>query len=377
MRIAVLLQTPRDEHSAVFLAYRALAEQLASRGSSVEIVAPSDLLPSVDSGRFTPFVYPVLVKRWVQAHLGERDLFVFHSYAGWRAAPICAAAGVPFVVAFHGLEPLYHQALHALTEGNGGLTRRYRFLQERLMPRYLQRACRHAALVTCLNRTERSEIEQRGWAPPERIRITRHGVGDEFFVTPSTVSAPRRLLFVGQWLEMKGIDALSRAAGRLLASHPDLRLTCAGTLTSASAVLERFDAGARDRIEILPRVDQAELVDLYARSHFFVFPSLYEGFGRALLEAMAAGLPIVCTSVGVAADALRDGHSCLMVPPANATAIVAAVERLIADPLLAAALGQRARGVAEGYRARDVVREIADLLSSLVQPRGSALSYPR
>jgi hypothetical protein len=52
MRSAVLLQTPRDEHSAVFLAYKALAEQLASGGNSLEIVAPSDLLPSVHSGRF-------------------------------------------------------------------------------------------------------------------------------------------------------------------------------------------------------------------------------------------------------------------------------------------------------------------------------------
>ena len=377
MRSAVLLQTPRDEHSAVFLAYKALAEQLASGGSSLEIVAPSDLLPSVDSGRFTPFIYPVLVKRWVQAHLGERDLFVFHSYSGWRAAPVCAAAGVPFVVAFHGLEPLYHQALCALTRGNGRLSRRYRFLQERLMPRYLQRACKQAALVTCLNRTERAEIERRGWAAPERIRITRHGVGDDFFATTSPVSATLRLLFVGQWLEMKGIDALSRAAGRLLGSHPDLRLTCAGTLTPASAVLARFPAGVRDRVDVLPRVSQAELVDLYARSHIFIFPSLYEGFGRALLEAMAASLPIVCTNVGVAADALRDGHSCLTIPPANDDAIVAAVERLIADPRLGASLGQRARAAAEGYHARDVVREMADLLKSLVQARGSALSYPR
>jgi glycosyltransferase involved in cell wall biosynthesis len=377
MRIAVLLQTPRDEHSAVFLAYKALADHLAGRGASLEIIAPSDLLPSVNSGRFTPFIYPVLVKRWVEAHLGERDLFVFHSYAGWRAASICAAAAVPFVVAFHGLEPLYHQALRALASRNGGLSWRYRVLQEWLMPRYLQRACEHAALVTCLNRSERAEIERRGWVAPERIRITRHGVGDEFFTAASPAPGPIRLLFVGQWLEMKGVDALSRATGRLLASHPDLRLSCAGTLTPASQVLERFPAPVRDRIDILPRVSQAELVDLYGSAHIFVFPSLYEGFGRALLEAMAAGLPIVCTNVGVAADALRDNHSCLTVPPANDAAIVAAVEQLIAAPRLGASLGQRARAAAEGYRSRDVVREVAGLFSSLVQARGSAVSYRR
>jgi glycosyltransferase involved in cell wall biosynthesis len=375
MRIAVLLQTPRDEHSAVYLAYATLAEEFARRGAQLEIVTPSDLLPSIAAGRFTPLIYPLLVKRWVEVHARDRDLFVFHSYAGWRAAAVCASAAVPFVVAFHGLEPLYHQALRGLVQRNGGLSWRYRLLQEQLMPHFLQRACEDAALVTCLNRQERGEIERRGWAAADRVRVTRHGVGDEFFTTTARSTAPLHLLFVGQWLEMKGIGALSDAAGRLLARHPELRLTCAGTLTPASQVFARFPAGVRDRVDVKPRVSQSELVGLYGRSHIFVFPSLYEGFGRALLEAMAAGLPIVCTNVGVAADALRDGDSCMTVPPSNADAIVDAVERLVADSQLRTSLGQRARAVAEAYRAEDAVREVANLLSSLIRSRDSAVSY--
>jgi glycosyltransferase involved in cell wall biosynthesis len=375
MRIAVLLQTPRDEYSAVYLAYTALAAELASRGAHCDIVTPSDLLPSNAAGRLTPLIYPLLVKRWVEAHVHDRNLFVFHSYAGWRAAAVCASAAVPFVVAFHGLEPLYHQALRGLVQRNGGLSWRYRLLQERLMPRFLQRACEDASLVTCLNRQERDEIERRGWAAANRIRVTRHGVGDEFFTTGVRSPGPLRLLFVGQWLEMKGIEALSEAAGRLLAAHADLRLTCAGTLTPASLVLARFPASVRSRVDVKPRASQSELVGLYERSHIFLFPSLYEGFGRALLEAMAASLPIVCTSVGVAADALRDGDSCITVPPSNVEAIVQAVERLIADTPLRASLGQHARAVAEAYRARDAVRDVANLFSSLIQSRNSAVSY--
>ncbi len=376
MRIAVVLQTPRDEHSAVYLAYATLAEEFARRGAQLDIVTPSDLLPSSATGRYTPLIYPLRVKRWVEAHVHDRDLFVFHSYAGWRAAAVCASAAVPFVVAFHGLEPLYHQTLRGLVQPNGELSWRYRLLQEQLMPRFLQRACEHAALVTCLNRQERDEIERRGWAADDRVRVIRHGVGDEFFTNATRSSGPLHLLFVGQWLEMKGIAALSDAAGRLLAVHSELRLTCAGTLVPPSQVLARFPVGVRDRIDVKPRVSQSELVALYERSHIFVFPSLYEGFGRALLEAMAAGLPIVCTSVGVAADALRDGDSYIAVPPSNADAIVEAVERLIADPPLRASLGRRARAVAEAYRARDVVRDIANLFSSLIHTRDSAVSYP-
>src|SRR5262245_29464434 len=141
-RFAAVLQTPKDEHSAVYLAYRALGERLAAGGHTLDIVTPNDLHLRPRYGRLIPLIYPFSVRRWMLSHMNTYDAVIFHSYAGWRAIGPLKAAGIPGVVAFHGLEPLYHRELTRGGRGIGPLSRRYRFLQEWLMPFFLQTSCR-------------------------------------------------------------------------------------------------------------------------------------------------------------------------------------------------------------------------------------------
>ena len=111
------------------------------------------------------------------------------------------------------------------------------------------------------------------------------------------------------------------------------------------AVLADFPTELHRRIVVRPRVDPAALAGLYRDADVFVFPSLYEAFSRAIAEAMASRLPIVTTAVGVAADALRNEESALIVPRRSAAAIVAGVRRLKGDRgFCSAARGCRSRG---------------------------------
>jgi glycosyltransferase involved in cell wall biosynthesis len=366
--IAIVLQTPRDQHSSVFLTYQALASELMRQGRHVAIVTPHDLPVSRRAaGRWTPLVYPVAVARWVSRHARECDVIVFHSYAGWLGASAAASRGVPAVVAFHGLEPLYHRQLVQESGGSGSLSWRYRLLQERLMPMFLRRGCRHAARVTCLNTAERDFLVRSKWVRPERVAVVAHGVSDEFFVRERPPRPVRTVLFVGQWLPLKGVSYLVQAFEALARTHLDLRLICAGTLSTAERVTADFpEADAiRSRITVLPRVDRQALIALYRDADVFVFPSIYEGFGLALVEAMAARLPIVTTAVGVAGDALKDGQSALMIPTRDAGAIVSAVDRLVRDDELRGKLGAAAYTVAQGYREVDAVRSWAHTLTSI------------
>ncbi|HXW06044.1 MAG TPA: glycosyltransferase family 4 protein [Vicinamibacterales bacterium] len=361
LRIAVVLHTPRDAHSSVFLTSRALAGALAAAGHGTTIVTPDDFSRRC-LGRWTPLVYPLAVARWIRRHRAALDLVVFHSYAGWWASASGALAGLPHVVAFHGLEPLYHRELQEESRRAGGLSWRYRLLQERFMPMALSIACRRAALVTCLNSGEREAVAARKWAPPGRVRVVPHGVPDEFTAGSREARPVRSLLFVGQWLPMKGAAYLAAAFGELAGRHRDLRLVCAGTLAGAEAVRSAFEARVRPRVVVLPRLDRDALLRCHAEADVFVFPSLYEGFGVAVLEAMASGLPVVSTPVGVAIDALRHERNALIVPRRDAGAIVNAVERLIADDALCSRLGTAARTTAHGYREADRMRELADAL---------------
>lgn len=363
LHIAVVLQTPKDPQSAIYIGYEALAACLEREGHSLEIVAPADFgaLRSI-GGRWIPLVYPLLVAGWLRRKRRRLDLVVFHSYAGWLAS-LVTHGGPRLVVAFHGVEPLYHRELRieAATEGQP-LSRRYRFLQERVMPAMLASACRRAAAVSCLNEAEAHFLDATGWTRPGAVHVTPHGIAPGFFTGPRTISSVRALLFVGQWLPMKGVRYLREAATILLSRHDDLRLVCAGTLADAETVLAGFPPGLQSRVEVHPRIDQAALADLYTRVDAFVFPSLYEGFSRALAEAMAAGLPIVTTRVGVAADALGDGVSACIVPLRSTDAIVAAVERLRSDVPLANRLGAAAAAAAGEYHADARQRQFVHLL---------------
>jgi glycosyltransferase involved in cell wall biosynthesis len=359
LRLAIVLQTPKDEQSAVYMGYLLLAKALVGHGHSLEIVAPGDfpLLRRV-AGRWVPLLYPFAVADWLRARRGTLDLVMFQSYAGWLASGLRRAPVPPAIVMFHGLEPLYYRELReeAANEGNP-LSRRYRLLQELLMPLMLRVACRSAQGVVCTNRAEADYLSARGWAPAPGPRILPHGVGTEFFAPPRAFESIRTLLFVGQWLPMKGVRYLRESARTLLSDDPAMRLICAGTLTAADDVLGEFDHALRDRITVLPRVDHTTLARLYREADTFVFPSLYEGFGRALLEAMAGGLPIVTTGVGVAADALHDEESALIIHKRSAAAIVSAVRRLQTEPRLATRIGAGAAAAASHYRASEVVND--------------------
>ena len=364
LRIAVVIQTPKDEHSAVYIGYQSLAATLASHGHSVTILAPSDF-PSIAklNARWTPLMYPVAVAAWLRAHGKQFDLVMFHSYSGWLATAV-AHGRPPALVMFHGVEPLYHRELRSETAENGDrLSWRYRMLQELFLPRVLGVACRTASGVACLNRAEAQYLQSRRWVTDANVHVLAHGVPPDFFVATRTPRPVRTLLFVGQWLPMKGIRYLRDAGAALLRDDTALRLVCAGTLAADADVKAQFPSELRDRIVVLPRVGQPTLAQLYREADVFLFPSLYEGFSRAIVEAMASRLPIVCTSVGVAGDALRHEHNALLVPKRDVAALVASVRRLQSDPALAQRLANAAAETARDYTQAAVLQRTMNVIT--------------
>ena len=370
LRFAVVIQTPRDPQSAVYIGYQALGDALQRLGHSVEIVSPGEF-PALSrlNGRWVPLAYPAVVARWLFRRRDDFDLVMFHSYSGWLASAL--ARGRPrSLVMFHGVEPLYHQELRkeAALEG-AGLSWRYRALQELVMPAMLRTACRTATGVACLNHSEANYLAMRNWVSGRGAEVLAHGVPDEFFVGSRAPRPLQHLLFVGQWLPMKGTRYLREAMTTVLRDDRSMRLTCAGTLQAEQDVISGFPEDVRERVVVFPRVDQSTLAKLYRDADVFVFPSLYEGFSRAIVEAMASRLPIVCTPVGVAADALKHDESALFVAKRSAPAIANAVRRLRDDPALAVALAGAASEKALDYTLADVSRRtIAVIMDAACRP---------
>ncbi len=163
-------------------------------------------------------------------------------------------------------------------------------------------------------------------------------------LTSARRDAVLRFVFVGWITREKGVFELLEAFARLHRDVPDARLTFAGggrDLEELRAEVRR--AGLEAAISTPGWVDRDTVRTLLAEAEAFVLPSHFEGLPNAMLEAMAAELPVVVTPVGSVPDVIEDGENGLLVPPKAPAALERALRRLIAEPTLARRLGQRAR----------------------------------
>jgi glycosyltransferase involved in cell wall biosynthesis len=368
LRLLFAIHGPGDPRTAVHRTVTTKADYLRARGHDVDVLSADDL--RWGAARLDPLCLPpVLAGR----RLSGYDAVVFHSYLGYvfhaSRALLDPHRRPATITSFHGLEPLYFQALEAEANRSGApLSGRYRLMHGAVMPHLLRWTCRASDAVFCLNSNEARFVTDEGWAPAERVYVLPNGVEPECFVERPTRRVVSELLFVGQWLPAKGVRYLVEAFSALAVSR-DVRLSCVGTGAPAAVVLAAFPEAVRPRVRVVPSVDRAGLYAALTAADLFVFPSLSEGFSKALLEAMAAGLPVVATPVGAGADLLRDGENALVVPSSDAPALAHAVGRYMDDDGLAARLGAGARATAGRYRLDDVCRRWTDCVEAVVARR--------
>jgi glycosyltransferase involved in cell wall biosynthesis len=369
MRVLFAIHGPADERTAVYRSVHHRVEGLRERGHEADLLAAGDLRGR-GPARLDPLLLaPALSRR----RLARYDAVVFHSHLGWAfhaARPwLDPERRVVTITSFHGLEPIYYQTLdRELARRGERLSTRYRLLHGHVVPRLLRFSCRQSDAVFCLNTPEAEYLTAHGWAAPERIYRLPNGVESECFMDRAPAARVRRLLFVGQWLPAKGTRDLVEAFAAL-ADSADLELACVGTGAPEARVLADFPEAVRGRVRVRPGVDRGALHAELAHADLFVFPSLSEGFSNALLEAMAAGLPIVATPVGAAVDLLRDGVNAAVVPAADPAALTARIESLLPHREVRGALGLAAQVTARDYETRRVDEQFVQQLMRVMEWR--------
>jgi glycosyltransferase involved in cell wall biosynthesis len=178
----------------------------------------------------------------------------------------------------------------------------------------------------------------------------------------------------------KGLTVFLRAAGRLardmqtIDGGPKVRFVLVGE----GPARPRLEALARDEeIESLTTFmgERRDVNDLMEAFDLFVQPSLWEGFGVTLLEAMAASLPVVASRVGGIPEIVRDGETGCLVEPGDAAALAGECLRLLRDPDLATRLGEAGRArLEENFDIERLVEETAALYRELLARRRVAAS---
>lgn len=313
--------------------------------------------------RLDPRDTPIAVAELAQMGLALRRATARHRVhlvhavsmrAGIVAAICRRLGGPPFVVYQHDVAPpgRVGQAIRALVDPVAG------------------------RLIGCSDHILQS-LRREGYRAPGEVLF--EPVDVEAFASPNGSTAAVRaelapgpgplIAEIAQITPWKGQDTAIRALAEVRRAHPRARLVMVGDIKFAARAT-RFDnhaylAGLRQLIAELGLEDAVSFAGqrpnipaIMRAVDILLLPSWEEPFGRVVVEGMAAGRPVIATSVGGPAQTITDGLDGLLAPPKDPQAWAAAINRLLADPALARRIGERARASAERFNLERFYRAI-------------------
>ena len=327
------------------------AEALRGRGHDVTCLFTEEVLPASQvNRRFSSIYFAFQLARILQERKSEFDVAEIHAPNGFAyglARKFLTSAGLPpYVMMLHGIE---ERRIHAMTrEARKGRAWYFRW-KNRVWQQIYHMLLYRLAIMTAdysvvINRETWTMLQLKYNRDIDKVWYVPNAVECHYFSEREYVAGDAlRLLFVGSWLDHKGIYYLRDSFEALAKRIPELRLTIAGCSASAEAVKKFFSSAIRSQLDVLPFVARKDMPALYTRHDIFVFPSLFEGLPIVLLEAMATGMPVVTTETCGMMDIVENNYNGVLVKPADTDAFVAATERLIHSAELRARLGRAAR----------------------------------
>jgi glycosyltransferase involved in cell wall biosynthesis len=325
-----------------------LGAALQARGHTVDYLFVSDLPVPVRRQRLLYLTFPLVVL----AAAMRRSYDVLHVASGdaLLAAAIRQRSrrSRPIVVNHVlGVEHIdWAASRRAWRAGEVQLSLRHRLWFGSVRLSQVRASARLSAAVLCSCEQDRSYMVGHGWRSASNIAIVPPGVDDVYLSGEPARLDSSTILFLGTWIARKGIQDLAIAFAQVLSQFPAARLVVAGAHTAAGAVLETFPREARPAIRVAPPCTEDELQALMRECAVMVLPSIYEGFGMAFAEGMAAGLPVVATPTGGMADWIHSRANGVLVPHHDPRALGEALLDVLQDRDYRRRLGYAARETA-------------------------------
>jgi len=293
-----------------------------------------------------PYTFGERFRAWIAENAGFYDVLHDNQTLSWGILE-ASKHGLPIVGQMH--HPITVDRDLALAAAEGLHWRKWchRQLIRRwhgFLPMQMKVAAKVDRLVTITDATRRDFAREFGL---DEGAITRIYLGADLgiFRPPPGVRREESHLVctASADVALKGLIHLVEAMGRLKETHPEVRLTVVGALRDGPTKRRLEALGLHDRITFRSSISDAELVELYTRATIVVAPSLYEGFGLPVAEAMACGAPVIATDGGALPEVV--GDTGLVVPAGDGAALAQSIGALIDDPARRAmmAAGGRAR----------------------------------
>lgn len=375
MKILLVSHSWKDPNAGASRVYHQLTERLRDHGHEVICLHRDDVS--------MPWpVAPVASRLWLPASISRRA-----SREPLRSFDVIMASNGMLHPLFHSLRrkdtiTLLVNHIHGLSyfdyqatvterlRGNISSSYLHRWVTGALPARQDLLGSRFADLTIVQNDRDLDFLAERGIDPIVKIPLAIHPRIAEAARSISEPGSrdPQRLLWFGSWVARKGAHYLPRAFELIVARCPSARLTVGGTGLPAERLRKHFKPSLWPRIEFLPRISVEEQISLFDRNSIFLFPSISEGFGYALLEAMSLGLAVITTHTGMGSDYLQDGKTALIVPHGSSLHLANAAIRLIEDAHLRCFIAKNGQSLSGDFT---MGRFTNDYVTTLEQYRSS------
>jgi len=308
-----------------------------------------------------------------EEELTHSDVVIGVDTASWLLAERASALGRPFILDRTTGHPLAFE--HLLSDLHRRFPQWIENFQRRLPQLSSAEEIEHqrASWIAVGSSFTRRTLVERG-VPTEKIVITALGIDLNLFrsVSRPNASRPMRFVFVGSLSAAKGVPLLLEAWRSL--GKVDAELWLIGSISTHNARLIPTLPGLR----VVGRVPHRELPSILCQCDVLVLPSYFEGFGAVLLEAMAAGLPIIATDSTAAPDLIANGVEGYVIPTGNAEGLRVAMTRFIDSPEKVVLMSRAARCCAERYswdlygdRWMEILRQVGDAQQAPLSPAGT------
>lgn len=360
MRILTLTNCPLDPRLGSGTTVIRFAEGLRRLGHDVEILAPGDY-------DFAPHVrvakqlrqgfgaYRAIARRRAA---NRYDLIEFYGAEFWPAVvSLARVKRRPLLVAHtNGLELLNYEREAVYYPQRGLKVAASRGVHRRLF----DLSFRQTDAFVSLCEADRQWVVNHRLYEASRTAVVPPAPDEAFRALGQQALGAKedRVAFIGSWTARKGIDLIAVVMGAILRDRPHVTFDVFGASANASAVVGGFDPGVRDRIHVHGSLPPAALAAAVARAKVFFFPSQYEGYGLALLEAMMSGLAVVTTPTGLGAElTAAEGVVCDF---EDGDGMQRAIERLLEDEPLRLTIAANGRRRAAALRWEDSAKQLSN-----------------
>lgn len=243
----------------------------------------------------------------------------------------------------------------------------------------IENSIQFADLVFLLNKQEATYVRQHFKVDPGKLHVFPNGMprafmGLDLHPIPEAADAKIRIAHIGTYIQRKGIEYSVPALKTILKRYPNVEVSFIGTgFTELEApeqlVYSDFESEYHPRIRVIPQYQHEHLPTLLKDHHIDVFPSLSEGFGKALIEAMACGLAPITTDADGPMEIVRNNHDALVVPKRDSAAIENALERLITHQTLLHTIRANAYETAQQYSWSAIAKRRLELYEKALHQR--------